>query len=92
MSRKPTSTIATIGIDPGKNTMHLIGLDTGGAIVLREKVARDKVVARLANVPPCLIGIEVGMGYALPYSCDMPAGTRRQASTAVLHQAIPAGA
>jgi len=77
MSRKPTSTIATIGIDPGKNTMHLVGLDTGGAIVLREKVARDKVVARLANVPPCLIGIEVGMGYALPYSCDMPAGTRR---------------
>jgi transposase len=63
MSRKqPTSTIATIGIDPGKNTMHLVGLDTGGAIVLREKVARDKVVARLANVPPCLIGIEVGMG------------------------------
>ena len=62
MSRKPTSTIATIGIDPGKNTMHLIGLDTGGAIVLREKVTRDKVVARLANVPPCLIGIEVGMG------------------------------
>ena len=62
MSRKPTSTIATVGIDPGKNTMHLIGLDTGGAIVLREKVTRDKVVARLANVPPCLIGIEVGMG------------------------------
>jgi len=42
--------------------MHPIGLETDGAIVLREKVARDKVVARLANVPSCLIGVEVGMG------------------------------
>jgi transposase len=31
-------------------------------IVLREKVARDGIVAQLANLPPCLIGIEVGMG------------------------------
>jgi len=30
--------------------------------VLREKVARAKIVSRLANVPPCLIGIEAGMG------------------------------
>ena len=62
MSRKTATAIVTIGIDPGKNTMHLIGLDADGAIVLREKVARAKVVARLANVPSCLIGIEVGMG------------------------------
>jgi transposase len=30
--------------------------------VLREKVARARIVSRLANVPPCLIGIEAGMG------------------------------
>ena len=29
-----------------------------GAIVLREKVARDRITVRLANVPQCLIGIE----------------------------------
>jgi len=52
----------TIGIDPGKNTLHLVGLDARGGIVLREKVARNRVVARLANVPACLIGIEAGMG------------------------------
>ena len=28
-------TIATIGIDIGKNTFHLVGLDERGAIVLR---------------------------------------------------------
>ena len=62
MSRKSSATVATIGIDPGKNTLHLIGLDARGEIVLREKVARDRVVARLVNVPPCMIGIEAGMG------------------------------
>ncbi len=51
----------TIGIDTGKNTLHMIGLDAKGAIVLREKVSRSGVSARLVNVPPCLIGIEAGM-------------------------------
>ena len=41
MSHKTAVTVAhTIGIDPGKNTLHLIGLDDKGAIVLREKIAR----------------------------------------------------
>jgi transposase len=61
MLRKFNTAIVTIGIDPGKNTLHLVGLDARGAIVLREKVARTKIVSRLANVP-CLIGIEAGMG------------------------------
>jgi len=30
----------TIGINTGKNTLHLIGLDQNGAIVLREKPPR----------------------------------------------------
>ena len=51
----------TIGIDTGKNTLHLIGLDEKGAIVLREKVSRGRIAARLVNVPQCLIGIEAGM-------------------------------
>ena len=62
MSHKTAATAAhAIGIDTGKNTLHLIGLDDKGAIVLREKIARGRIAARLANVPPCLIGIEAGM-------------------------------
>ena len=53
--------MTAIGIDMGKNTLHLIGLDARGAIVLREKVARGRIALRLANLPPCLIGIEAGM-------------------------------
>ena len=59
MSHKTAATGAhTIGIDTGKNTLHLIGLDDKGAIVLREKITRGRITARFANVPRCLIGIE----------------------------------
>jgi transposase len=62
MSHKTAATGAdTIGIDTGKNTLHLIGLDDKGAIVLREKIARGQIAARFVNVPRCLIGIEAGM-------------------------------
>jgi predicted butyrate kinase (DUF1464 family) len=44
MSHKTAATVAhTIGIDTGKNTLHLIGLDDKGAIVLREKIARGRI-------------------------------------------------
>src|SRR4029077_6512880 len=58
---RPLFTQTAIGIDMGKNTLHLIGLDARGAIMLREKVARGRIALRLANLPPCLIGIEAGM-------------------------------
>ena len=59
--RTDTATVGTIGIDTGKNTLHMIGLDEKGTIVLRDKVARGRIAARLVNVPQCLIGIEAGM-------------------------------
>ena len=60
-SKKHIAVVLAIGIDTGKNTLHMIGLDEKGTIVLREKVSRGRVAARLVNVPPCLIGIEAGM-------------------------------
>jgi len=50
MSNKSIATIATMGIDIGKNWFHVIGLDRRGAIVLRQKLSRGQVEARLANV------------------------------------------
>src|SRR4249919_847501 len=60
-SKADTAVARTIGIDTGKNTLHMIGLDEKGAIVLREKVSRTRIATRLASVPPGLIGIEAGM-------------------------------
>ena len=48
--------------DTGKNTFHLVGLDRNGAIVLRQKLSRRQVEAQLANIPPCLIGLEACVG------------------------------
>ena len=57
-----TNVIATVGIDIGKNAFHVIGLDDKGAIILRHKLSRGQVYARLANIPPCLIGMEACVG------------------------------
>ena len=54
--------VATIGVDIGKNTFHLVGLDKRGAIALRTKVSRSQLDRRLANVPCCLVGMEAGCG------------------------------
>jgi transposase len=62
MSQKLDSAIAVIGIDIGKNSFHLICLDKRGAIVLRQKWSRGQVEARLANLSPCLIGMEACVG------------------------------
>ena len=54
--------IAVVGIDIGKNSFHVVGLDQRGAIVLRQKWSRGQVEARFANMPPCLIGMEACVG------------------------------
>src|SRR4029077_12832349 len=41
--------VTTIGMDIGKNTLHMIGLDKRGAIVLREKVSRGRIALRLVE-------------------------------------------
>jgi transposase len=50
------------GIDIGRNSFHLVGQDDRGALVLRQKWSRGQVEARLANLPPCLIGMEACVG------------------------------
>ena len=62
MSQKHSSEVAVIGIDIGKNSFHLVGQDRRGALVLRQKWSRGQVEARLANIPPCLIGMEACVG------------------------------
>src|SRR5215813_12200177 len=62
MSAKFNSEITVIGIDIGKNSFHIVGLGRRGAIVLRQKWSRGQVEARLANLAPCLIGMEACVG------------------------------
>lgn len=62
MPATASTKIAVIGIDIGKNSFHIVGLDNRGAIVLRQKWSRSQVEARLANMPPCLVGMEACVG------------------------------
>jgi len=52
------TTVATLGIDLAKNVFQLHGVDACGKVVLRKRVMRDQLLASLANLPPCLIGME----------------------------------
>jgi transposase len=62
MSQKLDTSPAVIGIDIGKNSFHIVGQNRRGAIVLRQKWSRGQVEARLANLPPCRIGMEACVG------------------------------
>jgi transposase len=62
MPSSAQTAVAVIGIDIGKNSFHVIGLDDRGSIVLRQKWSRGQVEARFANMPPCLIGMEACVG------------------------------
>jgi transposase len=62
MSHNFNNAVAVVGIDIGKNSFHVVGLDSRGAIVLRQKWSRGQIEARLANMPPCLIGMEACVG------------------------------
>ena len=54
--------ISTIGIDIGKNSFHFVGFDARGGIVIRRQCSRTQLVRALANVPPCLVGMEACCG------------------------------
>jgi transposase len=62
MPRSTNLSVTTMGIDIGKNSFHVVGLDQRGAIVVRQRWTRSQIRARLANMPPCLIGMEACVG------------------------------
>jgi transposase len=54
--------IASIGIDLGKTTFHLVALGERNKILLRKKFSRPQLLAYTANLPAALIGLEACAG------------------------------
>jgi transposase len=54
--------IAVVGIDLGKNVLHLIAMDGAGHIVKQRKYTRPKLFALFRSLPPCLVGMEACAG------------------------------
>ena len=50
--------IKVVGIDLAKDTFHLHGADAYGNAVMRKKLSRSKLTALMANLSPCLVGME----------------------------------
>ena len=56
-------TIMYLGIDLAKNVFALHGVDEfGKAALVRPNVKRDQLVEIIANLPPCVIGMEACSG------------------------------
>ena len=50
--------VATLGIDAAKNLFQLHGVDAHGKVVLQKWLVRHQVLAFVAGLPPCLMGLE----------------------------------
>ena len=56
-------TIIAIGLDWAKNVFAIHGVDaTGKAVLIKPTVKRDALLALIAKLPPCLIGMEACSG------------------------------
>jgi hypothetical protein len=49
---------STIGFDIAKSVFQVHGVDVAGAVVIRKRVTRSKVLEYFGEPPPCLVGIE----------------------------------
>jgi transposase len=54
--------IASIGIDLGKTTFHLVALGERNKVLVRKKFSRAQLLAYTANLPATLIGLEACAG------------------------------
>jgi transposase len=50
--------VSTIGLDIAKSVFQVHGVDADGAVVIRKRISRAKVLEFFAAVSPCLVGIE----------------------------------
>ena len=54
--------VQVVGIDLGKNSCSLVGLDASGQVVVRRRMRRDSIVAFAAKVPGSVVAMEACCG------------------------------
>jgi transposase len=54
--------ITVLGIDLGKNSCSVVGLDEAGRVVLRRRMRRDGVVRFVERLSPCTVAMEACCG------------------------------
>ncbi len=54
--------IAVLGIDLGKNSCSVVGLDESGKVILRRRMQRKTIISVAAKFSPCIIAMEACCG------------------------------
>lgn len=54
--------IVILGIDLGKNSCSIVGLDADGSVIMRRRMRRDGVIAFASKVKPCTMAMEACCG------------------------------
>ena len=81
--------ISTIGLDIAKSVFQVHGVDADGAVVIRKRVSRAKVLEFFAALPPCLVGIEACPSCASLEPQASGARSHGEADAAELRQGLP---
>ena len=50
--------VITIGLDIAKSVFQVHGVDGAGAVLIRKRISRAKVLEYFGDLAPCLVGIE----------------------------------
>ena len=50
--------VSTIGLDIAKSVFQMHGVDGAGAVVIRRRISRAKMLEFFAELPACLVGME----------------------------------
>src|SRR5215217_4694889 len=54
--------VAVLGVDLGKNSCSVVGLNGTGEVVLRRRMRRDTLVTLASSLPPCIVAMEACCG------------------------------
>jgi transposase len=54
--------VRILGVDLGKNSCSVVGLDAAGGVVLRRRMRREGVVALATQLPGCIVAREACCG------------------------------
>ena len=54
--------IAILGIDLGKNSCSVVGLDNSGHVVVRRRMHRTSVIKFAGGLVPCVVAMEACCG------------------------------
>jgi transposase len=54
--------IAVLGIDLGKNSCSVVGLDGSGKVILRRRMQRKTIVVLTSKLSPCIVAMEACCG------------------------------